>query len=114
MERPISIRGLSRSLLVNAKKEAERQNKSLGEWVNDAIQEKLIRDFAPIDLTALVKETKIKEIWEVPSNTIKTGNDYSLNNYLINAAGRKNGKEAVTYRSPQLLHDNGYQIFWIR
>ena len=112
----LTIRGIDRELLKQARASAIRQGIKSSQWINEAIREKLIKDASdlPYNLDVVVKPTDVDGVFLVPKGTVKVGNDYTINDRYLCAAGRKGDEEVVTYQSPSTIHDLGYQVFWVR
>ena len=111
----ITIRGLDKELLIEARSSAIRKGKSIAKWLNEAISDKLYQESLNIhDLDSIAEDTGIDGIYKVPKGTVKVGEDYSIKGSRICAAGRRGNEEVVTYESPSTIHNQGYQIFWIR
>lgn len=111
----LTIRGLDRELLRQARINAARHGIRVSKWLNKAISAKLIEDALIIhDLDDVAKPTNTDGVFCVPKGTVKVGNDYSINGHYLCAAGRKGDEEVVTYQSPSTIHDLGYQVFWVR
>lgn len=110
----LTIRGLDRDLLRQARINAARQGMRISEWLNNAISEKLQNDFVIYNLDDVAEPTGVDGVFRVPKGTVKVRDDYTIADRYLCAAGRKGDEEVVTYQSPATIHDLGYQIFWIR
>jgi hypothetical protein len=112
----LTIRGIDVDLIRQARSKATRQGMRTSEWLNEAIREKLVKDAIdlPYNLDGIAETTETEGVFRVPPGTIMVGTDYTVDGRYICAAGRKSKEEAVTYNNPGTLHNQGYQIFWVR
>lgn len=114
----LTIRGIDADLIKQARTKAINHGMRISEWLNEAIQEKLVKHALddPYDLDKDAKPTKHEGVFWVPYGTVHVGVDYTIAGRRLCAAGRKEEEEeeVVTYKSPSTINDLGYQLFWIR
>jgi hypothetical protein len=112
----VTIRGVDSDLLKQARISAIRNETSIGDWLNEAIREKLVQEKTdlPFNLDPIAEKTQTEGVFNVPVGTIQVGSDYTVDRRFICAAGRKNDEEVVTYQTPSTIASLGYKIFWIR
>jgi hypothetical protein len=111
----VTIRGLDKELLRQAKASAARKGLLVSTWLNEAISNKLYEESLVVsELDEIAQKTGTKGVFAVPKGTIRVGEDYSIEGRRISAAGRKGNEEVVTYQTPSTIHNLGYSIFWIR
>jgi len=112
----LTIRGIDVDLIKQARLKAIREGVKTSQWLNEAIREKLIKDAMdlPYNLDVIAEATEQEGVYRVPKGTIMVGTDYTVDGRYICVAGRKKEEEVVTYNSPGILHNLGYEIFWVR
>jgi hypothetical protein len=110
----LTIRGLDRDLLKQARINASNRGIRISDWLNEAISAKIIEEFGPHNLDDVAESTDVDGVFRVDKGTVKVGSDYIIKGRYLCAAGRKGDEEVITYKSPDTIHKMGYQVFWVR